>query len=104
MDNQPLPVPQEKIDLGVLNPRGEIEPLPAFAPSPRVAELAGKKVGLYSNGKPGMDNFYMAFAELLKNKYPTLTVKQLKGAFEITDKDAGAWAPEIDTFVYAVGD
>jgi hypothetical protein len=95
---------KKSVELAVLNPRGRVEARPASAPNPRVKELAGKRVGLYSNGKPGMDNFYGVLEELLKKKYPTVTVKKLTGSFEITDRDAKDWAPQIDTFVYAVGD
>lgn len=94
----------ETIKLELLNPRGETEPIKFFTPAPRVTDLAGKKVGLYSNGKAGMDNFYTVFEELLKKKYPTVTTTLLSGAFEITDQEANSWAPEVDTFVYAVGD
>ena len=94
----------KSVDLAVLNPRGKVEAKSSLAPNPRVKDLAGKRVGLYSNGKPGMDNFYTVFEELLKKKFPTVTVKNLTGSFEITDRDAKDWAPQIDTFVYAVGD
>jgi len=46
------------VELELLNPRGEIEAKPTFAPRPRVTDLAGKKVGLYWNSKHGLDNFY----------------------------------------------
>ena len=95
---------KETLQLEVLNPRGEIEPQKTFAPAPRVKDLAGKRVGMYWNGKPGIDNFFTAFEELLKNRFPSATATLLRGAMEITDKDAKTWMPEIDTFVYAVGD
>lgn len=95
---------KEKVELELLNPRGEIELARAFSPAPRVTDLAGKRVGLYWNSKPGLDNFYTVFEELLKKRYPTATTVLLKGAFEITNKDAKDWAPQIDTFVYGVGD
>ncbi len=95
---------QQTIQIEVLNPRGEIESKPSFAPSQRFADLNGKRIGLYSNGKPGMNNFYIVLEELLKIKYPEATVSTLSGAFEITDKDVQGWASQIDTFVYAVGD
>ena len=94
----------QEVELTVLNPRGEIEPVPALTPTPRFTDLAGKRVGLYHNGKPGMDNFFTVFEELLKKKYPTAKTDLIRGAFEITDKDAEDWAPRIDTFVYGVGD
>jgi hypothetical protein len=94
----------EKIHLEVLNPRGVIEAKKAYTPSPRVKDLAGKRVGLYWNSKHGMDNFYTAFAELLKKRYPTATTDLLKGAFLIREEDAQDWVNKIDTFVYGVGD
>jgi hypothetical protein len=93
-----------KVQLEVLNPRGQIEAKKTFAPSPRVKDLAGKRVGLYWNSKPGMDNFYTVFEELLKKRYPAATTTLLRGAFLIRDDDAEAWQKEIDTFVYGVGD
>jgi len=95
---------KDAVTLELFNPRGEIEPPPLFTPSPRVADLAGKKIGMYSNGKPGVDNFYTALEELLKKKYPDVTTVQLSGAFEIRDDEADTFASEIDTFIYAVGD
>ena len=94
----------EKVTLEVLNPRGETEPISPLAPTPRLSDLAGKRVGLYHNGKPGLENFFTVFEELLKKKYPTATTNLIRGSFEITDKDAEDWAPQIDTFVYGVGD
>ena len=94
----------EKVELTVLNPRGEIETVSAFAPSPRVPDLNGKRIGLYSNSKPGMDNVYTVLEELIKDKYPTATVVKTRGAFEIRDDEAREFASQIDAFVYAVGD
>jgi hypothetical protein len=94
----------EKVKLEVLNPRGVIKAKRNHAPIPRVKDLAGKRVGLYWNSKPGMDNFYTVFAELLKRKYPTATTTLLRGAFLIREDDAQDWINKIDTFVYGVGD
>ena len=94
----------DKVELELCNPRGEIEPLPVYAPSPRIADLNNKVIGLYSNSKHGMDNFYTAFAELLKKNYPTATSLYLAGPYEITDKDLKEFAPKIDAFVNGVGD
>ena len=75
-----------------------------YTPNQRIGDLAGKTVGLYSNGKDGMENFYTVFAELLKNKYPTAKTSYLSGEYIINDKDVNEWIPQIDTFVYGVGD
>ncbi|MFC1532502.1 hypothetical protein ACFL7M_03925 [Thermodesulfobacteriota bacterium] len=95
---------EDIVELELLNPRGEVETVPTFLPSVRVPDLDGKRIGLYSNRKPGMDNLYTVLGELLKERYPTATTTILEGSFEIRDNDAEEWAPEIDAFVYGVGD
>lgn len=92
------------VKLDVLNPRGEIEAKQLFAPSTRVAGLAGRRIGLYSNGKPGMDNLYAVLEEMLRAKYPDISVTRMTGAFLVRDDDAEALAGEVDAFVYGVGD
>jgi len=95
---------KELLELQLMNPRGETEPPPVLAPNLRIKDIAGKKIGLYSNSKPGMDNFYTAIDQLLKKRYPTMTTSVLKGSFEIRDEEAKAFASQIDAFIYAVGD
>jgi hypothetical protein len=92
------------VEFSVLNPRGKIDTVPASSPAPRLASLAGKTIGLYSNSKPGMDNFYTALEEVFKKKFPDIKVKKMQGAFLIRDEDAQAFAREVDAFVYGVGD
>jgi hypothetical protein len=88
----------------LLNPRGEIEAPPVFTPSVRIPVLSGKTIGLYSNGKPGMDNFYTALEDLLRERYPDIKINRLTGAFEIRDDDVRDFISGIDAFIYAVGD
>ena len=94
----------ENITLELMNPRGKIEVTPATSLSPRLESLDGKTIGLYSNGKPGMDNFYAVFEEILKEKYPSVKTVKSSGAFLIRDEDAEALAKQADAFVYGVGD
>lgn len=93
-----------KVEFEVLNPRGKIEAVPVSPPPPRITDLNGKTIGLYSNSKPGMDNLYTVFEELLKQKYPSAKVVTMAGAFLIRDEDADTLAKEIDAFIYGVGD
>ena len=104
MSSQTASAKSGKVELEVLNPRGKIEAVPDSSPSPRLTGIEGKTIGLYSNTKPGMDNFYTVFEELLKKKYPTVKVKTMRGAFLIRDDDAKALAKEVDAFIYGVGD
>ena len=92
------------VTLEVLNPRGEIEPPPTLAPTARVTHLAGKRVGLYWNGKVGTDVFFDTVEKLLKEKFPTIKVLRYVGAFDPGDPLAAKIAKEVDTFIDGVGD
>ncbi len=98
------PITVEAVTLEVLNPRGEIKPPPTFAPSPRVTDLPGKKIGIYWNGKSGGNNFWDVTEELLKEKFPTATILRYKGPFDLGEKVADTLAKEVDVFIYGVGD
>ena len=89
----------------VLSPWAEADPVPMEGlTAERLTDLNGKKIGLYSNGKPGMDNTYAVLEEMLKAKYPDISITKMTGAFLIRDDDAQAFAKEVDGFVYGVGD
>jgi hypothetical protein len=93
-----------QVSLELLNPRGEIKPPPTFAPTPRVTDLAGKRIGIYWNGKSGGNNFWDVAEEALKEKFPTATILRYKGPFDLGEKVAGTLAKEVDIFIYGVGD
>jgi hypothetical protein len=95
---------QHIVSLQPMNPRGEIEVPPVYTPSPRLSGLEGKKIGLYSNGKQGVDHFFTAIEDLLKQRYPDISTKRLTGAFEIRDEEVDDFISDIDTFIYAIGD
>ena len=97
----------EKVELRVLNPRGQIEPQPIFAPAPRVADLAGKRIALIHNMKAGASTFLDAVEELLREKYPTAkflreftTTINLAKEPEFYDKVASS----CDAFIFGSGD
>ncbi len=96
-----------QVSLEVLNPRGEVPPPPSLGLRPRVADLAGKKIALIDNGKPGAKNFLDAVQELLKQRYPTATIVSTRKKGGLLS-DAKDWYPEavkeFDTFVFGVGD
>ena len=92
------------VTLEVLNPRGAIELPPVTAPSARIADLTGKKIGLYWNGKQGGNHFWNGIERLLKEKLPKTTVLRYSGAFDLGDELAAKVAHETDAFLYGVGD
>jgi hypothetical protein len=92
------------VTLTVLNPRGEITPPPLAAPSPRISDLASKKIAIYWNGKEGGDNFWSNVEALIKRKLPNTTVLRYNGPFDLGDAQAAKIAKETDAFLYGVGD
>ena len=78
--------------------------LPSTAPSARIADLAGKKIGLYWNEKPGGNHFWNGVEQLLKEKLPKTTIVRFSGAFDLGDELAAKMASETDAFLYGVGD
>jgi hypothetical protein len=92
------------VTLEVLNPRGEIKAMPSSAPTPRVADLAGKKIGIYWIGKAGGNNFFDEIEQLLKAKFPTAQILRFNGPFDLGADMAAKIAKEFDTVIYGVGD
>jgi hypothetical protein len=90
--------------LMVLNPRGEREAAPVRGISPRLLAIEGKRIGLYWNGKPDGDYFWDTIEELLKKKFPTVTVLRYNGPGDLGEALAAKIAKEVDTFLYGVGD
>ncbi len=97
-------VASASVTLEVLNPRGEIPPIPALAPAARVSDLLGKTIGIYWNGKQGGNNFWDVTEGLIKEKIPTAKLVRYKGPFDLGDKTAATFAKEVDVFLYGVGD
>jgi len=54
----------------VLSPLGEIDPIPLKGISPRLDNLAGKKIGLFCNYKPAARPILRIIEAQLKQKYP----------------------------------
>lgn len=93
---------KEQISLTCLNPQGVLElPEPLGLTNPRVRDLAGKKIGIFWDGKQGWNNFFIALEEQLNKKYPT--AKTMRVAWmDIPAKEKAT--KEMDTFIFGVGD
>ena len=69
--------------LEVLNPRAVLPSIPASGlTAPRLDSLEGKRI-LLSGGKPDSIVFFDALEELLKERYPTLTIERSGFFFDI---------------------
>ena len=98
---------KEMVELKLLNPRGEIEPIREFAPAPRVKELAGKKIALIHNTKAGASTFLDAVEELLKVKYPTAAfIRQFTTTINLAREPEfyDEVANTCDAFIFGAGD
>jgi hypothetical protein len=97
--------------LEVLNPRGELPPQKTtMSPSPRVADLAGKRIALVANYKAGAELFLTKIEELIKAKYPTAKIARFKlqstgGAdTKSLEKTISDIAKQCDVFIHSTGD
>jgi len=90
--------------LEVLNPRGEVDPPKTLGISPRVTTLAGKRIGMYDNGKDGFADFLDVIEQLLEEKYPAAVIIRFNGGFDCGDTMADKIAESVDTVIYGSGD
>ena len=94
----------------VLNPWAEVDPVPLKAISPRVADLTGKKIGLFINHKRAAPLIMTAVEQKLKERFPTAEFSY----FHFSDRyEVGAsadkakfedWVKGLDAAIAAVGD
>jgi hypothetical protein len=87
-----------------MNPRGEATRPPVVAPSPRVRDLAGKRIGIYWNEKAGADNFFEVTEGLLKERFPAASIVRFRGPLDPGDAVVADMAKKADTFIYGIGD
>ena len=93
-----------QVTLEVVSPRAEIPPPPTiFRLAPRVTDLAGKRIGLIANNKPGAELFLTKIEELLKQKAPAATVVRLR-MMKVSAAQAKDLVSKIDTFIHSTGD
>jgi hypothetical protein len=102
------PAKAERISLEVMNPMGVIEPPATLGISPRVGNLAGKRIALMHNNKPGAANLLSALQKLLSEKYPTASfVQGYETEPVMPPKDPEMYkkaAAKCDAFIFAMGD
>jgi hypothetical protein len=98
----------DRVTLELLNPMGMIEPPTTLGISKRVPDLAGKRIALMHNNKPGATNLLDALQKLLSKKYPTATfVRGYETGPVMPPKDPDMYkkaAAACDTFIFAMGD
>jgi hypothetical protein len=96
------------VELEVANPVAESASV-SIIPAARLADLAGKKIGLYWNFKPGGNIGLDRVAALLEQRYPTVTFSRFQGGIgaavrHLTTQQADDAAAEFDAVVGTTGD
>lgn len=102
---------QRSIEYEVLSPWADTDPVPLRGIAPRPADLAGKKIGLYSNRKRAAQLTLNAVERELLEKYPgaqtswyectTINTPEM-----LTEGKAKfvAWVGSVDAVVLSVAD
>ena len=99
----------------VLSPWAEVDPMPLRGIQPRVADLAGKTIGLFANAKGRSRPMLQVVEQKLKERFPTAkfswyvprevnryNVVQIEN--EKNKPVFEEWVKGVDTVVTAVGD
>jgi hypothetical protein len=97
----------EKVTLELLNPMGVLEPEQNLALRPRISDYAGKKIALVHNIKPGVPQLFDILEEMLKQKYPGVTIQRGFNPgiqAQAQEEHFQEIAKGCDAFVYAMGD
>ena len=96
--------------MGLISPGSETENAEQKPLAARVDTLAGKRIGLYDNGKPAAEPLLTAVQEKLEARYPDATFDwyHVEHLNYIKDDDeqerVSEWASDIDVGIGAIGD
>ncbi len=95
----------------VLSPWAEVDPIPLRGISPRVTDLAGKRIGLFRNFKRAARPILTVVESKLKERFPTAEFSWFDStAANVLETETEnrarfeEWAKSVDTVVAAVGD
>jgi len=95
----------------VLNPWAEVDPVPLRAISPRLNNMAGKKIGLFANFKRAAKPITASIEKRLGAMYPgvqtSLFDSRSPNVNEIETKNKDkftAWVKGVDAVIAVVGD
>ena len=99
------------IQFEVLSPWADVDPIPLRGISPRLQDLAGKKIGLFVNPKRAAMPIAESIDRRLKSMYPDIqtivfhSVGANVNEIETKNKEIfTAWAKGLDAAIAVVGD
>lgn len=95
----------------VLSPWAEADPIPLKGLSPRLDDLAGKKLGLLCNNKRAAPIIVDAAEKILKDRYPDIETSTFNArTFSVSalerdrKEEFDDWVKGVDAVIAAVGD
>jgi len=95
----------------VLSPWAEADPVPLKGLAPRVADLAGKNIGLLCNNKRAAPLILNVTERILKERFPTSKISWFRAeSFSVSSLEPDNlgkfedWIGSVDAVVAAVGD
>lgn len=96
----------------VLSPWAEADPIPLRGISPRVSDLAGKRIGLFANNKPAAPRMMAVLERKIKERFPTSEISRYdaRESFMVLQKVGEdkerfeEWIKGVDVIAAAVGD
>ena len=96
----------------VLSPWAEADPIPLKGISPRVPDLAGRRIGLFASSKPAAPRMMEVLERKMKARYPTAEIRRYDAEESfLVLQTAGRnkerfeeWVRGVDVIAAAVGD
>lgn len=95
----------------VLSPWAEADPVPLSGITPRLEDLAGKKIGLFCNSKRAARLMLTSIENKLKERFPSVTtawydatIPNIPEIESINKEKFMEWVRGVDAVILAVGD
>jgi hypothetical protein len=96
----------------VLSPWAEADPIPLKGISPRVPELAGRRIGLFASSKPAAPRMMTILERKMKHRFPSSEFSRYNAGegfviLQTAGKDKERfeeWVRSVDVIAAAVGD
>jgi hypothetical protein len=94
----------------VMSPWAEVDPVPLEGINPRLADLNGRRIGLFHNGKVAARPVNDAVEAELRARFDGITIARFgrTANLEVAETPDRAryeeWVKEVDAVIHAVGD
>jgi hypothetical protein len=94
----------------VMSPWAEVDPRPLEGINPRLADLRGRRIGLFHNGKVAAKPIADAVEAELRTRYDDIAIARFgrTANLEVAETSDRAryeeWVKDVDAVIHAVGD